>query len=214
MIKGLAILAVLAAMIFFVLGGILVWNGVFSVGNYGLYGGIVGSIASILSLLGFASPRLTSDDIINVENELVQKLADAAKSVKDSEKMIATNKEAIEKLERDRLNVELLVRQASIKVFLEEKLKNLSEEIEQRVLSDKILSDYLIEYSSSKERVRSLDGEIGVSQHAELIEEIIGEVRPRDRKMFVEFAGLKIDVSPVLNAAEMLASSLTKSILK
>lgn len=212
--KSVAIIVVTLSIVFFIVGGLLVWNGLFSTNAYALSAGIIGSVASIIGLLTFASPRLTSKDILSVEGDLIQKLALATKSVEEYEERISHNKEQLASLEQDRRQIELLVRQASVKVFLEEKLRRLSVEIEDNVLSNHTLSDYLIQYESTKLKIAEIDGEIHNSGKADLISSIIGDLKPEDRKLFVTFFGLKLDISPVLQATEVIATNITKSLIR
>ncbi len=195
---------VISAILFFVGGGIATWQGALDIGTYALIGGIVGGVASTFGLLAFASPTLTDRDVLSVENQLVQRLADATSSLKEYEGKISENKEELEKLERDKLEIELLVRQASVKVFLEEKLKQLSDEIENRVLSDSTLSDWLVEYQKTKESVTEINGQISQSNRAELIAEVVGEIQPSQKKLIVDLGGIKIDMSPLLRVSELL----------
>lgn len=214
MIRALSIIVVFAAILFFVGGGIAIWQGGLAVTSYALVGGIVGSIASIIGLLAFASPRLTDKDVLSVESQLVQRLADATTSLKDYETKISVNKEELQQLQRDRLEVELLVRQASVKVFLEEKLKRLADEIEERVMSDGTLTDWLIEYEKSVERVKEIDGQIASSSRADLIREVIGGLQPSDKKLFVQILGVKVDLSPVLRLSEGLVDGIASGFIR
>ena len=101
-----------------------------------------------------------------------------------------------------------------MKVFLEEKLKRLAEEIEQRVISDTTLTDWLIEYEKSIEKVKEIDGQIASSNRADLIREVIGGLQPSDKKLFVEVLGVKVDVSPILRLSEGLVEGIAKSVLR
>ena len=206
--KAISVILVVCAALFFAGGGIATWQGLFDVQTYALVGGILGSLASVIGLLAFASPRLTDDDVLSVESQLVQRLADATTSLNEYESRISENKEELEKLKRDRLEIELLVRQASTKVFLEEKLKRLSSEIEDRVLSDSVLADWLQEYEQSKQSVIKIDGEIAASGRADLISEIVGEIGPSRKRLYVEVGGIKVDVSPFLRASEQLVAGI------
>ena len=214
MTKALSILVVFAAILFFIGGGIAVWQGILGVATYALIGGIVGSIASTIGLLAFASPRLTEKDVLSVESQLVQRLADATTSLNEYEAKISENKEELQQLQRDRLEVELLVRQASVKVFLEEKLKRLADEIEGRVISDATLTDWLVEYEKSIVKVKEIDGQIANSSRADLIREVIGDLQPSDKKLFVEVMGVKVDVSPILRLSEGLVEGFAKSMFR
>jgi hypothetical protein len=208
--KIAAIFFVLFAIIFFLVGGVLAWFGILDNGSYAFAAAIVGSVASTVGLLGITSPRLTSSDIQKVESELINKLAAAAKDVKEYEKQISTNKEEIAQLQKERLEIELLVRQASIKIFMEEKVSRLSSEIEKQVLSDHALTEYLIEYEKTKKRIEKLDGEISTSEKAELIYQIIGEIKHDGSRFYIDVAGLKIDIGPVFRLPDVLITKISK----
>jgi len=102
----------------------------------------------------------------------------------------------------------------SIKVFLEEKLKVLSNEIESKVISDAILSEYLSAYLKTKDQVTELDGQISSSDRAELIHEIVGDIQPSKKRVYIEIAGIKIELAPILRTMDLLAASLIKSMAR
>src|SRR6266513_2545945 len=97
---------------------------------------VIGSIASILGLIALSAPRLTASDIENVEADLIQDLADQAKAVRESQERLALSREELSRLEQERAEIELLVRQVSLQVFMEEQVKYISFEVEKRVRSD------------------------------------------------------------------------------
>lgn len=211
--KAASIILVVCAILFFAGGGIATWQGFLDVSTYALIGGIVGSLASTIGLLAFASPRLTDSDMLSVENKLVQRLAETTASLNEYEDKISENKEELEQLQKDRLEIELLVRQASVKVFLEEKLRRLSEEIDERVSADSTLFKWLLEYEETKASVAEIDAKITKSERAELIKEVIGELEPSRRKIYVDIGGVRVDLSPILKVSEQLAASLADSFL-
>lgn len=211
--KVFSIILVFGAVLFFAGGGIAAWQGFLEVNTYALIGGIVGSLASTIGLLAFASPRITDRDMLSVESKLVQRLAETTASLNEYEGKISENKEELEQLKRDRLEIELLVRQASVKVFLEEKLRRLSEEIEERVSADRILFDWLVEYERTKDGAAEIDAKIAVSERAELIREVIGEFEPSQRKLYVHIGGARVDVSPIFRFSEQLVTSIADSFL-
>ncbi|OCW59277.1 hypothetical protein AWJ14_09525 [Hoeflea olei] len=151
--------------------------------------------------------------MLSVESKLVQRLAETTASLKEYEGKISENKEEIEQLHRDRLEIELLVRQASVKVFLEEKLRRLSDEIEERVGADKTLFDWLIEYEQTKASVAEIDAKITESDRAELIREVVGQFEQSQRKLYLNVGVVRLDVSPALRFTEQLVTSLTTSFL-
>jgi len=213
MFKLFSILIVFAAIIFFVVGGGLAFYEIISINTYALFGGIVGSIASTIGLLAFASPRLTAKDVLSVESQLVQRLADATTSLNDYEARISANKDKLEQIQRDRLEIEILVRQASVKVFLEEKLRRLSVEVDNRVGADTTLVEWISEYERTKINVSEIDGEITKSSRAELIKEIVGDFDSKEKKLFIHIGGFRLDASPVLRFSEHLVATIASGFL-
>jgi hypothetical protein len=124
--------------------------------------------------------------------------------VNEYEKRASINREEISRLETERKEIELLVRQASLKVFMEERLRNIAAEVEKRVASDTTLSDLLNSYQDVLQRVKGIDGEIERSEKADLIREVLADVSiAPDRKsepVVITIGGMTINLSPLTDA--------------
>lgn len=205
------VIGVVAVMcVFFIAGGVAAYLGRLDKEVYIVATGVVGGLASVIGLIGLlAKPALTARDMKAVEVELVSELATTMKEVKEYEERISSNKQEIDRLQEDRAKIELLVRQAALKVFLEERLRNLSEEIEKRLEADTTLARMVSEYFSVKEQVISVDGEIKESGRAEEIYEIIRKAmeRPPVRSYPPGVAGLIVEI------AEFAGKTLAEVIL-
>jgi len=105
--------------LFFALGGLLAWLGTLDATTYIVITGLVGSVASVIGLVALGAPRLTTSDIRNVEADLLQSVAEQVQSAKEYEEKLASNREELSRLEQERVEIELLVRQASLKLFME-----------------------------------------------------------------------------------------------
>jgi vacuolar-type H+-ATPase subunit I/STV1 len=151
-----------------------------------------------------------------VETELFNTVAEQLKAAKDSEEKLATNKEELSKLQRERSEIELLVRQASLKVFYEERLRNIAAELENRLTRDEMLTRLFDEYNEVLERVQELNATISQSPRADLINAILGDVRKNEtekhRELNVRFMGVEIDIYPAIKASEKMISSLARII--
>ena len=134
--KNLIRIGVVLLALVFIVGGFAAWRGWMDANTYIVLSGIFGSLASIVGLIALAGQRLTAQDVQGVEAELVQNLADTMKSVKEYEERVSVNREEINRLEQERWEIELIVRQASLKIFMEERLRNLAAEVEKRVNAD------------------------------------------------------------------------------
>jgi hypothetical protein len=196
--KKLIIVAIVVLCVFFIVGGIAAYFGKLDKEIYIVVTGIVGGLASVIGLIGLLSkPSITASDMRQVEVELVQGLADTMKTVSDYESRISTNKQEIDRLEKERAGIELLVRQASLKVFLEEKLKNIAGEIDKKVGADARLLELLTDYVDASSQVVKIDGQIQQSERAELIQQILSTV-PRASGNRSDISGDFIELVGVL----------------
>lgn len=197
---------VFLCVLFFVVGGILAASGVFPLQIYALVCGVAGSIASILGLLAFLSPRLTADDVRGVEAQLIEQLSEATSSLNAYEHKIQKSKEEIDQLEQIRKDIEVVVRQTSLKFYLEEKIKRISDEIEEKVEENSHILNLLHAYQEAKEKLTQIDGEIASSAHAELVLNIIGKIDQKDLRLIVNIGKSSIDLTPIAKILEMYAN--------
>lgn len=125
----------------------------------------------------------TAKDVKEVQAELVSDLATTMKSVREYEERISSGTQEIDRIQQEKTQIELLVRQAALKVFLEERLSNLNDELEQRLAADITLARMITEYFNAKEQVNAVDGQIKESSRAEKIYEITRRAldQPHDR---------------------------------
>jgi hypothetical protein len=207
---------ILLVALFFAFGALLAWRGTLETATYILVTGVIGSVASVIGLIALSTPRLTTKDLRGVETELFNTVAEQLKAAKDSEEKLATNKEELSKLQRERSEIELLVRQASLKVFYEERLRNIAAELENRLTRDEMLTRLFDEYNEVLERVQELNATISQSPRADLINAILGDVRKNEtekhRELNVRFMGVEIDIYPAIKASEKMISSLARII--
>jgi hypothetical protein len=216
-------LTILFAALFFAVGGFFAWQGVFDSKAYIIITGIVGSLASIISLVTLANSRLTTGDVRSVEAELFQTLADQVKSAKEYDEKIAANREELTRLEHERVEIELLVRQASLKIFMEERLRHIALDVSERIKSDKILINLIKDYHDAEARVRLIDGEIERSPEADRIKEILEQLKIEStlsanrqltgkRPIYIQFMGNKVNIRPFLGMTQELIEALALKI--
>jgi hypothetical protein len=202
------IAAILLGCLYFVVGGVLVQLGWFDEKLFTFTTTIVGGVVGFIGLGSLVQrPAVTATDMRNVEVELVQDLADTMAQLKEYEARISTNKQEVDRLQRERTEIELVVRQTSLKVFMEERLKNLSSEIEDRVRYDDRLFDLMRQYEETKSLITQVEGQIEESGKAELIGEILGGIAQQNElaAIHVEVLGVRIDVTPFVELAKEVA---------
>jgi hypothetical protein len=212
---AIRIIIILIAL-FFAVGAVFAYRGTLDNNTYIAITGVVGSIASIIGLIALAGSKLTAKDVRNVEAELFQTLADQVKLAQENEEKLAANRQELTRLERERVEIELLVRQASLKVYMEERLRNIAHDVEKRLSSDLSLAELCTNYQETLGRVKQLNGEISKSPRADLIEEIIQSIPLPERmhrpKMNLKFFGIEIDLYPFIAASTRVTETLMRSL--
>jgi hypothetical protein len=203
--------------LFFAVGGFLAWRGSFDTSTYIALTGLVGSVASVIGLIALASPRLTTKDIREVDADLVKGLSATMQSVRDYESRASASRQEIDRLAQQRAEIELLVRQASLKAFTEERLRYIALELEKRIGSDVTLSGLLDEYKAARDRVTEIDGVIERSERADLVYEVLsknGSHFPNKSKpeFVIGVLGNSVDVGPWLYAMSRAATIYVRTI--
>jgi len=106
--------------LYFLVGAVLMWTKVLDQQTYLSGAGIVGAIASVLGLLSFLRPALSRSDIENIETESLQKLGEVSAEIRKLEEARTRTAHQITDLETQKRQMELLVRKASMSLFLKE----------------------------------------------------------------------------------------------
>lgn len=168
---------VILAPLIFLGGGIAAYLQWITVQSYAVISGTIGGLASVAGLTVFLSPKFTAGDFKGVESDLLENVAKASKAVEESEKAIGAKRAEISQLEKERRELELLVRLASLRTFHEERLKATAKEIESKIDHDLDFRRLLIDHQTSKDLVAEMDGQISSSPNADKIEEVLQYIR-------------------------------------
>jgi hypothetical protein len=159
--------------LYFIVGLILVWAQVIDQPTYLNGAGIVGAIASVLGLLSFLRPALTSADIKNIEAESLAKLGEISTEIKGLEQARAEAATEINNLEIQKKEMELLVRKASMSLFLRDQYKHHERKILDFLKKQPEVVENLTELLSTDKKLKALDEEIERDENVELLKEII-----------------------------------------
>ncbi|MEY2923036.1 MAG: hypothetical protein RL108_1662, partial [Bacteroidota bacterium] len=115
--RKLKVPIIIIAVLFFIIGYILVLIGFLKQEMYNQIATIVGGLASILSLLGLVLPSLKASDIKTIEVETLKSLAKTAEEIQQKEKELNTKQNDLSQLELQKQELEFLVRNASLNLF-------------------------------------------------------------------------------------------------
>jgi hypothetical protein len=215
MLAALRVIFILIAL-FFAVGAVLTWRGEFDSATYIAVTGVVGSIASVIGLVALGAPRLTATDVRRVEADLFKTIAEQARAAKEYDEKLVSNRQELTKLEKERAEIELLVRQASLKVFLEEQLRYIATEIDKRLEGDITLNDLIGKYGIARKRVEEINGQIERSDKADTIQQILQDVRSTDRegpsKIYVKIMGNRVDIGPGVHILQKLFTEYANAV--
>lgn len=118
--RKIIILLLPSCILYFLVGGVLVWFNVFSLASFLNGSGIVGGLASVLGLISFLRPALTKSDIDSIEADSLKKLSEVTAELRALEDARVQTASQIDSLEEQKHQMELLVRKASMALFLKE----------------------------------------------------------------------------------------------
>lgn len=163
--------------LYFLVGGILVLLKVIELQTYLAGAGIVGTIASVLGLLSFLRPALTRADILNIEAESLKALGEVSSEIKKLEETRSQTATQINDLETQKREMELLVRKASMSLFLKEQYDHQKKLILDHLQKEQKLQTALSELSAVDRKLAALDEEIEKDENVELLLKIIKDAR-------------------------------------
>jgi hypothetical protein len=143
--------------------------------QYLTYGGIVGGLASIFGLFGFLRPPMSRNDIQNIEIESLKKVVEASEEIKRLEDAQTHQITKIDELDKQRREMEFLVRKASMSLFLQEQRKYLSKQVLSYIDSSDELRDQLESLTEIDEKLETLEEEIEQDPNVEQLKRVISQ---------------------------------------
>ncbi|MBK7103796.1 MAG: hypothetical protein IPH62_00730 [Ignavibacteriae bacterium] len=181
--KRILISIVIIALGYFIFGFVAVLLKWFDKDLYLTLSAIIGGVASVSGLLAFASSRLKKEDIENVGIEYFKKVVESSEELKKKEEELQhkeleldTKEKELMELEIKKSEIELLVRKASMALFLKDQFERTQYRINEIKDENKELSKLLLQYVTYKKQLQVLDQEISVDENSEILAEIIAEV--------------------------------------
>lgn len=164
--------------LYFIIGALLVWVfGIFDQQAYLQGAGIVGALASILGLLSFTRPALSQSDIENIEVSSLQKLGEVSSEIKRLEAARSNTVNQIDNLETQKKEMELLVRKASMSLFLKEQQKNYLKTILDLLSKEPKLTKSMADLDAVEKKLTVLEEEIEQDANVESLRRIILEAK-------------------------------------
>lgn len=143
--------------------------------QYLTFGGIIGALASLMGLAAFFKPPLSRNDIQNIEIESLRKVVEASEEIKRLEEAQSAQISQLDELQKQRKEMELLVRKASMSLFLQEQRKYYVRQIRSYIDASDELSERLNSLADVDQKLEALEEEIEKDPHVEQLKRVIDD---------------------------------------
>lgn len=171
--RRLLAILILLCILYFAGGWVAVQLNFLEESTYFSFAGLVGGLASVLGLLSFTKPALTKSDLQEIEIESIQSIAKTTEELGSLEKERATTKKELGALAVQKKEMELLVKKASLALFLQEQHTYLEDKIRDVVDSNSELKESLLKIQEISEKMSLLDTEIEQDSNVEKLKEVL-----------------------------------------
>ena len=122
--------------LFFIAGFVAAQYGWLIKDDYILYSAVVGGIASVVALLSLNRPVLSKDELKKIDLEALTAVTEASQELQALIKTKSNTEAELENLDLQRQEMEIMVRKASLMLFLQEQHKHHQTQITNRVNAD------------------------------------------------------------------------------
>lgn len=171
---------ILACIVYFIGGWIATRFGVVTRDDYFAYAGIVGGLASVAGLLALTRPAITQSDLKSVEIETLKSMVATAEQLDKLQSARAQTVQEIDELAIKKKAMELLVKKASLALFLKEQYSHHERQVLEELAKNDNLRNALSNASESAEKIRALDEEISIDPNVSQLREIIRTASRRE----------------------------------
>lgn len=201
-------LIILACVVYFVGGWIASKFGLVTREDYFAYAGIVGGLASVAGLLALTRPAITQSDFKSAEIAALKSMAVTAEQLEKLQSTRAKTEQEIDGLAIKKKEMELLVKKASLALFLKEQYAHHERQVTEELARNDRLRIALDSASESAEKIRALDEEIAVDPNVSQLREIIKAASRREPTL----DEMLQDLGPLPKAIFMATRSLNEAL--
>lgn len=171
--RRLFAIIILLCITYFIGGWGAVHFGILTKDLYFSFAGIVGGLASVVGLFSFTKPGLTKTDLQEIEIDSLKSIAKTADELQGLEIEREKTEEELGDLRIQKKEMELLVKKASLALFLKEQYSHIEEKILGEVQANDVLQESLSEVIELKRKLSALDEEVEADPNVTLLREIM-----------------------------------------
>ena len=168
-------ITLLVCLISLAIGYIMMLYGSVESEQYNQFAAVMGGVASIMGLASLIRPPITPNDIEELDVASIKRLTRSAEELADMRGKRSAAEEEIAKLEEQRTEMEIIVKKASMSVFLVERLSRYESLIIDILDDNDELRSYIYEYRKTKDRLDALSEEIESNENIEIINAVIDD---------------------------------------
>ena len=139
--------------------------------------GILGGVVSVVGLLSFFQRSTTRDDLKELQLDTLREIADSSRKLESVEEARQAAEKDIFTLEMQRQQMEVLIKKASLSLFLQEQHNLYEGKIVDAISSDNELSGNLKKLIDIDAQLEALGEQIAKDENVDLLKEIIREVK-------------------------------------
>jgi len=184
--------------------------------DYFAYAGVVGGFASVAGLLALTRPSITQSDFEGIELETLRSVTTTAEQLKELQLAHTKTAQELDDLELKKKQMELLVKKASMALFLKEQYSYHERQVLEEVSKNDQLRTALEKAKESAAKIAALDEQIEMDPNARQLREIIEAATRRDptfEEVFNDLTPLSRTVFNLSRAINRLMNDIVRGIL-
>lgn len=177
--------------------------------EYFAYAGIVGGLASVAGLFALTRPALSKADVQALEVESLKSMTKTAEELQNLEEARARAKGELGSLEIKKKEMELLVKKASLALFLKEQYEHYEKQVLNEVAKNSQLRESLQKASDASTKLRALNEEISSHPDVVQLQEVIASASRREPTMEDIIDAVPFPLRPFFEVSRVLAKLLS-----
>ncbi len=164
---------IVICLLYFLGGYIAVRFGIVAKDDYFACAGIVGGLASVAGLLALTRPAITQSDVQAIEVSALKSMTRTAEELKSLQTARSKTQQEIGGLTEKKKEMELLVRKASLALFLKEQYAYHEREILEEIGKSNHLRIALEKATDASQKLSALNEEIEADPNVRQLQEVI-----------------------------------------
>ncbi|MBI3727041.1 MAG: hypothetical protein HY254_01765 [Burkholderiales bacterium] len=179
-VRKLYVVLIVLSLIYFAFGWVATKFDLVTREEYFAYVGLVGSLGTVAGLLALTRPTISQSDFKSVEIETLKSVTETVEQLSLLQSASAKTRQELDGLEVKKKEMELLVKKASLALFLKEQYSFYERQVIEEIEKNDRLSKALLNASECASKVLALNEEIEIDPNVNQLKEIISAASRRE----------------------------------